>query len=150
MTKGTKVTDREKVEAWRSKAIAEVGELNSRVADLLEGAKKLRANSARIVGKIADAAQELSMALANGIEDRHAQIMKELVAEHGRKKAMEMVDTDDYPDTSAEDEHDEELCGELDNLDVPDIDDLMAQATGSLDDAEDSLSKLLSGLRGIR
>jgi hypothetical protein len=145
-----KVTDRDKMEAWRKKSIAEIEALESRASGVLEDAKKLRAGAVAALYKIATAVPKLSSALSNGIEDRHKQIMKALIALHGEADALEMVDTEDYPDTSEEDDRDEESSSALDNLDIPDVDDSMTQAVDSLDGTVDALSELLSGLRGIR
>jgi hypothetical protein len=136
--------------SWRTNTVAAVSDLKDRVGTLISATKKLGADAKRVVNGISGAAEKLSHAMEGAVEDRHSKIMADLIKEHGKEEADLMVDTDDYPDTSKEDERDENACAALNNLETPDIDDATDQAIESLDGLEDGLQQLLAGLKEIR
>lgn len=135
--------------SWRTNAVGAVSDLKDRVGTLISATRKLGSDAKRIVKGISGQAEKLSQAMESTVEDRRAKIMAELIKEHGKDEAELMVDTDDCPDTSKEDERDESAHTALYNLEMPDVDDAVVQVIDSLDILKAGLKQLLTGLKEI-
>lgn len=145
-----KVTAREKMEAWCVKSIGELGLLKTRAAAVIQEVKRLRADAKRVVGNTISVASKMSESLQAGIEERGNDIYRALVKELGEAEAFALIDTEEYPNTLEDDEHDEESANLLDELPGLDPEDLMDQAIEPLESLEEGISELLTSLKGIK
>ena len=144
-----KPTAIDRLMSWRASAAADVRTVRERVTELISEAKRLRTDARRIVGGIAGSVEKLGQALDGEIEDRQIRIMSAFASKYGPEQARLMVDSDDWPDTSREDERDEGARDGVYNLEFPDVEDSMDQVISSLDDLDDGLEQLLNGLKEI-
>jgi hypothetical protein len=145
-----KMTARQNMEAWRAKAIGDLVPLKKRVSLIINELKSLRTDAIRTVGKTGSLASKMSTALSNGIEERHKDVHSALVKEVGEDEAFEMIDTDEYPDTSEEDARDEAAASLLDDIPSTDPEDLIDQTIDPLESLEEQISELLKHLKGIK
>jgi hypothetical protein len=138
------------MEAWRTKALGDLVPLHKRVSLIIHDLKSLRTDAIRTVGKTGSQASKMSTLLSNGIEARRAEVHKALVKEVGEDEAFALIDTEDYPDTSAEDERDEATASLLDDIPSTDPEDLVDQTLEPLESLEEQISALLTHLKGIK
>lgn len=144
-----KVTAREQMEAWKTKCIEEITALKIAMSSIIHDAKRVRAYAKSAVAKTS-MASKMSDKLSQGIEDRQNAVHSALVKELGQEEADAMIDSDEYPDTSAEDERDEETASLLYDIENPDAEDLLDQAIDPLESLEEAISNLLGAFKKIK
>jgi hypothetical protein len=145
-----KITAREKMETWRVKCIGELVQLKTRAGAVVQEVKRLRADAKRVVGNTTSAASKISTSLLDSIEERRNDVHRALVKELGAAEADALIDTDEYPDTSEDDEHDEESASLLEEIPSLDPEDLGDQAIETLESLEEGINEMLTFLRELK
>lgn len=145
----SKATAREQMEAWRAKCIEELIPLKAALSAVIHDVKRIRAAAKSVVAKTS-MSSEMSSKLSQGVEDRQNDVHKALVKELGQEEADDLIDTDEYPDTSEEDERDDKTMALLDDIDSPDPEDLMDQVIDPLESLEEGIAALLASFKKLK
>lgn len=145
----SKATAREQMEAWRAKCIEELIPLKAALSAVIHDVKRIRVAAKSVVAKTS-MSSEMSSKLSQGVEDRQNDVHKALVKELGQEEADGLIDTDEYPDTSEEDERDDKTMALLDDIDSPDPEDLMDQVIDPLESLEEGISALLASFKKLK